>query len=57
VVLRNVTQGQTAAASFQTPTLFLIATVLPSMQVDTDGSESDIGSVAPGNRATFTVEA
>jgi HlyD family secretion protein len=57
VVSRNVTQGQTVAASFQTPTLFLIATDLTQMQVDTNVSESDIGRVAPGNRATFTVEA
>lgn len=57
VVSRNITQGQTVAASFQTPTLFLIATDLTHMQVDTSVSESDIGSVKPGNAATFTVEA
>ncbi len=56
VVSRNVTQGQTVAASFQTPTLFLIATDLTKMQVDTNVSESDIGRVAEGNTATFTVE-
>lgn len=56
VVSRNVTQGQTVAASFQTPTLFLIATDLTRMQVDTNVSESDIGRVAQGNSATFTVE-
>ena len=42
VVSRNVTAGQTVAASFQTPTLFLIATYLTKMQVDTNVSESDI---------------
>jgi HlyD family secretion protein len=57
VVSRNVTQGQTVAASFQTPTLFLIATDLTQMQVDTNVSESDIGRVAVGNQALFTVEA
>lgn len=57
VVSRNVTQGQTVAASFQTPTLFLIAADLTRMQVDTNVSESDIGRVAQGNPATFTVEA
>jgi HlyD family secretion protein len=56
VVSRNVTQGQTVAASFQTPTLFLIATDLTKMQVDTNVSESDIGRIAEGNAATFTVE-
>lgn len=55
VVSRNVTQGQTVAASFQTPTLFLIATDLSQMQVDTNVSESDIGRIAPGDAATFTV--
>ena len=57
VVSRNVTQGQTVAASFQTPTLFLIATDLTKMQVDTNISESDIGGVKEGNKATFTVDA
>lgn len=57
VVSRNITQGQTVAASFQTPTLFLIATDLTHMQVDTSVSESDIGRVKLGNAASFTVEA
>jgi HlyD family secretion protein len=57
VVSRNVTQGQTVAASLQTPTLFLIATDLAKMEVDTNVSESDIGSVKEGNLASFTVEA
>ncbi|HTY67303.1 MAG TPA: efflux RND transporter periplasmic adaptor subunit [Alphaproteobacteria bacterium] len=57
VVSRNVTQGQTVAASFQTPTLFLIATDLQKMQVDTNTSESDIGGVKEGDKATFTVDA
>jgi HlyD family secretion protein len=61
VVSRNVTIGQTVAASFQTPTLFLIAQDLTKMQVDTNVSESDIGGEAGGVRVgdpvTFTVEA
>jgi HlyD family secretion protein len=57
VVSRNVTQGQTVAASFQTPTLFLIATDLTRMQVDTNVSESDIGGIKQGDTATFTVDA
>jgi HlyD family secretion protein len=48
VVSRNVTQGQTVAASFQTPTLFLIASDLKRMQVDTNVSESDIGGIKEG---------
>ncbi|HVZ52714.1 MAG TPA: efflux RND transporter periplasmic adaptor subunit [Pseudolabrys sp.] len=57
VVSRNVTVGQTVAASFQTPTLFLIATSLTEMQVDTNVSESDIGGITVGDKATFTVDA
>jgi len=57
VVSRSVTQGQTVAASFQTPTLFLIATDLTKMEVDTNVSESDIGGIRTGSEATFTVEA
>lgn len=57
VVSRNVTIGQTVASSFQTPTLFLIATDLARMEVDTNVSESDVGGIKPGNKATFTVDA
>jgi HlyD family secretion protein len=57
VVSRNVDVGQTVAASFQTPTLFLIAQDLTKMQVDTNVSESDIGLARVGQRATFSVEA
>jgi HlyD family secretion protein len=57
VVSRNVTMGQTVAASFQTPTLFLIATDLTRMQVDANVSEGDIGGIKQGNKATFTVDA
>ena len=57
VVSRNVTMGQTVASSFQTPTLFLIATDLAKMEVDANVSESDVGGIKPGNKATFTVDA
>jgi HlyD family secretion protein len=56
VVSRNVTMGQTVAATFQTPTLFLIATDLTKMEVDTNVSESDIGAIKEGNSARFTVD-
>ncbi len=45
--------GQTVAASFQTPTLFLIATDLTKMQVDTNVSESDIGGIKAGQQGHF----
>ena len=57
VVSRNVTVGQTVAASFQTPTLFLIATDLTKMQVDTNVSESDIGGIKDWDKAAFSVDA
>jgi len=57
VVSRNVDVGQTVAASFQTPTLFLIAEDLTKMQVDTNVSESDVGRVALAQAATFNVDA
>jgi len=57
VVARNVDMGQTVAASFQTPTLFLIAQDLTKMQVDTNVSESDVGPVQVGQKAGFTVDA
>jgi len=57
VVSRNVDVGQTVAATFQTPTLFLIAEDLTKMQVDTSVSESDIGSIRSGQRARFIVDA
>lgn len=57
VVARNVEVGQTVAASFATPNLFLIALDLTKMQVDTFVSESDIGGITEGKEATFTVDA
>ena len=57
VVSRNVTMGQTVAATYQTPTLFLIAADLTKMEVDADVAESDVGDLKEGDRATFTVDA
>ena len=57
VISRNIDVGQTVAASFQTPTLFLIAKDLTKMQVDTNVSESDVGGAKLGQKASFTVEA
>ena len=57
VVSRNVDTGQTVAASYQTPTLFLVAKDLTKMQVDTNVSESDIGGVRVGQPVDFTVDA
>lgn len=57
VISRNVDIGQTVAASFQTPTLFVIAQNLTQMQVNANVSESDIGGVAEGKSASFRVDA
>jgi len=57
VLSRNVSQGQTVAASFNTPTLFSIARDLTHMQVDAAVDEADIGNVKKGQRVSFTVDA
>jgi HlyD family secretion protein len=57
VVSRNVDVGQTVAATLQAPTLFVIAKDLVRMQVNANVSESDIGGVAEGKPADFTVDA
>ncbi len=57
VISRNVNVGQTVAASFQTPTLFVIAQDLSKMQIDLSVDEADVGHVKPGQPVTFTVEA
>ncbi len=55
VVARDVSVGQTVAASLQTPTLFSIAQNLSKMEVDINVGEPDIGSVKPGDTVTFSV--
>lgn len=57
VVARNVDVGQTVAASFQTPTLFLIAKDLRQMQIDTNIAEADIGAIKVGQTVKFSVDA
>jgi HlyD family secretion protein len=57
VVSRNVDVGQTLAAAFQTPVLFIIAQDLTQMQVNANVSESDIGGVKEGTEAHFRVDA
>jgi len=57
VLSRNVSEGQTVAASFSTPTLFSIAKDLTHMQVRAAVDEADIGNVQKGQRVSFTVDA
>ncbi|MEN6618060.1 MAG: efflux RND transporter periplasmic adaptor subunit [Rikenellaceae bacterium] len=57
VLNRAVDEGQTVAASFNTPTLFTIANDLTRMQVIADVDEADIGDVKEGQKVTFIVDA
>lgn len=57
VISRQVDIGQTVAASFNTPTLFVIANDLKKMQVQATIDETDIGQVKLGQDVTFTVDA
>ena len=57
VLSKAVEEGQTVAASFNTPELFTIAQDLTNMQVVADVDEADIADVKEGARVTFTVDA
>ncbi|MBS1826348.1 MAG: efflux RND transporter periplasmic adaptor subunit [Acidobacteria bacterium] len=54
---RNMDVGQTVAASFQAPTIFVIAQDLTKMQVDTNVGEADVAVIRLDQEATFTVDA
>jgi HlyD family secretion protein len=56
IVERNVDVGQTVAANFSTPQLFLIANDLSDMQILALVDESDIGAIKPGQPVEFTVQ-
>ena len=56
VVSRAVDVGQTVAASFQTPTLFMVAQDLTNMQIETSVSEADIGKVKVGQEVNYTLD-
>jgi len=57
VLARQVEPGQTVAASFNTPTLFVLAEDLSTMQLRVNVDEADVGQVHPGQKASFTVDA
>ena len=57
VLSKAVEEGQTVAASFNTPELFSIAKDLKDMRVIADIDEADIGEVKEGEHVTFTVDA
>ena len=57
ILSKAVEEGQTVAASFNTPELFVIAQDLTDMRVIADIDEADIGGVREGQRVSFTVDA
>lgn len=57
VIDRNVEEGQTVAASFSTPTLFIIAEDMSKMEIQAAVDESDIGEIKLGMPVRFTVQA
>jgi HlyD family secretion protein len=57
VISRSVDVGQTVAASFQAPVLFVIANDLKHMEINASVDEADIGRVQTGQDVTFRVDA
>lgn len=57
VIKKSIEPGQTVAASLQAPELFVIAQNLTDMQVEAAIDEADVGRLAVGQEATFTVDA
>lgn len=57
VISKEVEEGQTVAASYQTPTLFTIAEDLSKMQIEASIAEADIGLIKSKMPVTFTVDA
>ncbi|RBP26012.1 HlyD family secretion protein [Marinobacter pelagius] len=57
VLQRSIEPGNTVAASFQTPVLFLLAEDLNAMELHVSMDEADVGLVEAGQSATFTVDA
>ena len=57
VIEREIEVGQTVAASYSTPTLFVLAEDLARMEIEADVDESDIGQIRQGQKVRFTVQA
>lgn len=56
VIEKSVDEGQTVAASFATPTMFVIAEDLSKMQILADVDESDIGYIKDSMPVRFTIQ-
>lgn len=57
VLQRSIEPGNTVAANFQTPVLFLLAEDLSAMELHVSMDEADVGMVREGQAASFTVDA
>ncbi len=57
ILEKDVEEGETVAASYETPTLFTIANDLSKMEIEADVDEADIGQIKEGQRVEFTVDA
>lgn len=57
VIDRQIDEGQTVAASFNAPVLFLIAQDLSRVQIEAEIDEADIGQIDEGQAVTFDVDA
>ncbi len=57
VLSREIDPGQTVAASFQAPVLFVVAEDLSKMELQVDVDEADVVQVKKGQKAIFTVDA
>jgi HlyD family secretion protein len=57
VINRTVDPGNTVAASFSAPNLFVVANDLSKLEIKIMVDEADIGAVREGQAATFTVDA
>jgi HlyD family secretion protein len=56
IIEKTVDEGQTVAASFATPTLFIIAEDLSKMQILADVDESDIGYIKDSMQVRFAIQ-
>ncbi len=56
IVSKSVEEGQTVAASFETPTLFNVAEDLTKMQIEATVVEADISKVKEGQKVLFNVD-
>lgn len=57
VLKRQIEPGQTVAASLQAPVLFTLAEDLAHMELHVAVDEADVGKIAEGQSAVFTVDA